>query len=130
MAPTVEMVRLLASLHGPGGKPFLSAHIIREMLAPPQPPLQRRKNGAWFGLGWDVVQPGRGGKSYAKNGGMAGVRSFIGHMAGNIDWAIVFNGGADVEGEKGTGADAYKTITELADGITSWPSGDLFPRFQ
>jgi CubicO group peptidase (beta-lactamase class C family) len=129
MAPSVELVRLLAALHGPPGKGFLSPHIVREMLAPPQPPLRRRPNGAWFGLGWDIVQDTPNGKSYAKNGGMAGVRSFIGHTAGNIDWAVVFNGGTDVQGEPSTDADAYKTITGLADGIADWPTGDLFPRF-
>lgn len=129
MAPTVELVRLLVGLQGAHGKALLSPAIFREMLAPPRPPLKRRPNGGWFGLGWDIVQPAPNGRSYAKNGGMGGVRSFIGHMAGNIDWAVVFNGGADVAGEIGTDADAYKTITGLASGITSWPDGDLFPRF-
>ncbi len=130
MAPTVELVRLLAALDGRRGAALLSPPSLREMLAPPRPPLKRRANGAWFGLGWDVVQETQKGKIYAKNGGMGGVRSFIGHMAGNIDWAVVFNGGADASGEPGTDADAYKTITGLAAQITTWPRGDLFPRFE
>ncbi len=99
------------------------------MLAPPPPPLKPRPNGAWFGLGWDVVHQTPHGPSYAKDGGIAGVRSYIGHMPGNIDWAVVFNGGRNVPGQPGRDANAAKHLQEGIRQTQRWPETDYFPDF-
>jgi hypothetical protein len=49
-------------------------------------------------------------------------------MAGNIDWAVVLNGGRTEHGHLGLLDDAFKTITELPGRVDAWPKGDLFPR--
>jgi hypothetical protein len=54
--------------------------------------------------------------------------SFIRHMAGNIDWAVVINGSRTEPGQLGQIDDAFKTITELPGQVDAWPKGDLFPR--
>lgn len=127
IASSVEMVRFLAALDG--ARPFLSEAVQREMLAPPPPPLKQRPNGAWFGLGWDVVHQTPHGPSYAKDGGIAGVRSYIGHMPGNVDWAVVFNGGRNVPGQPGQDANAAKHLQEGIRQTQRWPETDFFPNF-
>ncbi|HEY2881512.1 MAG TPA: serine hydrolase domain-containing protein [Pirellulales bacterium] len=53
----VALARFLTAIDGTRtGKPFLSAKLMAEMLAQPEPPLAVRKNGSWFGLGWDSVR--------------------------------------------------------------------------
>jgi len=64
------------------------------------------------------------------NGGIDGVRSFIGHLPGNIDWAVVFNRGRKVPGQPGEDSAAFKMITDAAGRIDNWPRGDLFPRLE
>lgn len=131
IASSVDMVRFLAVLDGGrgNGRPFLSDAIQREMLAPPPPPLKKRANGAWFGLGWDVVRETPHGPSYAKDGGIAGVRTFIGHMPGNVDWAVLFNGGRNVPGFPGQAADAAKHLQDAIRQTDRWPDGDFFANF-
>ena len=124
IASTVDLVRFLAAING-----FLSPNAMREMLRPPEPPLKPRSNGTWFGLGWDGVRESRQGPSYSKNGGMAGVRSVIGHLPGNVDWAVAFNGGRDIPGQMGVDAQALQLITKEIRQTVDWPNVDHFPSF-
>lgn len=130
IASTVDMVRFLTALDGSRGKPFLSPEMTEAMLAEPPPPIEPRKNGTHFGLGWDTVRATPGGTLYAKNGGLAGVRAVIGHMPGDVDWAVAFNGGANVPDAPGEDADAQARIQAAIKRTTDWPEVDLFPRFR
>lgn len=129
IASTIDMTRFLSGIDGAGERPpFLSPEIRREMLAPPPPPLKPRANGSWFGLGWDTVRETPRGPLYAKDGGIDGVRSFIGHMpANNVDWAVVFNGGHNVQGEPGQDAHAFQEIRDAIRKVAEWPRGEPFP---
>lgn len=131
IASTVDMVRFLSALDGsPNGRPFLSPEIQQQMLAPPEPPLKRRGNGAWFGLGWDVVREMPRGPLYAKNGSLPGVKSFIGHMPNGVDWAVVFNGGRDAQGEPNQDQDAFRQIVDAIRQVPRWPEGIPFSEHQ
>ena len=123
IASTVDLVRFLTAINGH----FLSREIVEEMLRPPDPPLKHR--GSWYGLGWDNVRETPHGPSYMKNGGMSGVRAAIGHLPGNVDWAVAFNGGRDVKGHIDVDAEATKRIHEAVEQTTDWPEGDRFPEF-
>ncbi len=126
---TVEIVRLLASLDGSRGRPFLSPEIRREMLAPPPPPLKKRANGTWFGLGWDAVRQSPEGPGYLKNGAIVGVRAEIGRHPGGIDFALAFNGGQAVPDVPQGLPSAVKALEATIEGIRRWPEVDLFPEF-
>ncbi len=125
----VELIRFLSALDGTRRPPFLEPAMMRQMLAPPPPPVEPRKNGSHFGLGWDTVRTTPKGPSYAKNGRLEGIRSFIGHMPGNVDWAVLFNGGHDPENGPDEDADAGDKITRAIRSTNNWPDGDLFERF-
>ena len=52
----------------------------------PPPPLQPRKDGSHFGLGWDTVLPTSAGVRYGKNGGVAGISTYVEHDPIGVDW--------------------------------------------
>lgn len=126
IASSIDLVRFLSALSGARGRRFLSPEITDAMLARPDPPLQPRANGSWFGLGWDVVRQSPRGPLYAKNGGMPGVRTFIGHAPDGVDWAVLFNGGRNAEGAPDEDSDAFRQIQQAIRQTTAWPELDLF----
>jgi CubicO group peptidase (beta-lactamase class C family) len=128
IASSVDMVRFLTALDGTRGRKFLSEPIIDAMLAPPPPPVRPRKNGTHFGLGWDTVRIMPAGVLYAKNGGLPGVRAVIGHMPGDVDWAVVFNGGSHSPDAPGEDEDAQVQLQGAIRRTNQWPEVDLFPR--
>jgi len=110
----VALSRFLTATDGSRtGKTFFNAATMQQMLARPEPPLMIRKNGAWFGLGWDAVRvmpswpfdktpsgavSGRADEheienlAYGKDGGLPGISTWIQHLPGDIDWVVLFNG--------------------------------------
>ncbi len=68
--------------------------IAKKMFRPPIPPLEPRSNGAYYGLGWDLVyHDPSGGLVYGKNGGFDGAYCWMEHDANGADFALLFNGG-------------------------------------
>jgi CubicO group peptidase (beta-lactamase class C family) len=166
----VALARFLTAIDGTRtGKTFLDAATMQQMLARPEPPLTIRKNGGWFGLGWDTVRelpnwpfhdepinasPEKNGAatvrerdrdianlSYSKNGGLAGISTWIQHLPGGIDWVILFNSSKatakpeeterPVEAPQGNALqDAQKEVVEVLQKITEWPRGDLFEKYR
>jgi hypothetical protein len=84
-----------------------------------------RQDGSHFGLGWDTVTPGPRGVAYSKNGGLPGLRAFVGRMPGEVDWAFV---ATDVSNDKGENADAARAIREEIERTPAWPDVDYFQR--
>ncbi|MDZ4830806.1 MAG: hypothetical protein SGJ09_11495, partial [Phycisphaerae bacterium] len=75
-----DLVQFLTALDGTRtGTPFLSAALMAEMTKP-SPTVPSRANGTYFGLGWDVVEPKAGGFRYGKDGGIAGISTWIEHL--------------------------------------------------
>jgi N-acyl-D-amino-acid deacylase len=92
IASAPDLVRLLSCIDGSRPPALLTPATYQLMLAPPQPPLQIRSNGCWFGLGWDRVEPTPYGLTYGKNGGLTGTHTYLQHLAIGFDIAILFNG--------------------------------------
>lgn len=101
-ASAANLVTFIAHVAGSTGKPFLSEELTAEMLALP-PGIQAGPKGGHVGLGWDTVQQFPGGYRFSKNGGKAGVHTWLEHLASGIDWAVMFNTdppeGVDLLGE-------------------------------
>jgi CubicO group peptidase (beta-lactamase class C family) len=127
----IELAEFLCAVDGSRGPKFLSEQMTVEMLAAPKPPLKVRPGGGYFGLGWDTVMAGPGGYSYSKNGGLPGIRSFFGHTADGVNWAVVFNGAeTKTKGEPDLDAYAARRVREAIAETKTWPAGDFFNIFK
>ena len=127
-ASSIDMVKFLTAIDGTRTKPFLSAKSFAAMIAPVPPPVPVRQNGSTFGLGWDTAQRTDGGVHFAKNGGVAGVHTFIEHLPDNIDLVFFFNGTGIDQKPKIMGA-ATQEIHKAVANVRNWPQIDLFSQY-
>jgi N-acyl-D-amino-acid deacylase len=127
LASAPDMARFLTALDGSRGKPFLSEKMTRAMLAPPPPPLGPRKDGSYFGLGWDRVRRTEDGFGYAKNGGLRGVSTWIEHLPGGVNWVLLVNTSVK-HSEAPMMATFEKEIRRAIAETRRWPEIDLFRR--
>jgi CubicO group peptidase (beta-lactamase class C family) len=138
IASAPDLARFLTALDGSRGKPFLSARMRAQMLAPPPPPY--RKNGKrpgatdpHVGLGWDLARKVGTAWRYNKNGGRPGVLAWIEHLPGGVSWVVLFNTSPPKEGESGVKghplATARDKIPLAIRNVKVWPKRDLFPDY-
>jgi N-acyl-D-amino-acid deacylase len=125
LASAPDMARFLTALDGSRGEPFLSEDMTRTMLTPPPPPLKPRKDGSYFGLGWDRVRRTEDGFGYAKNGGLHGVSTWIEHLPGGVDWVLLVNTGVE-HSEVPMMATFEKEVRRAIAEVKEWPEIDLF----
>jgi CubicO group peptidase (beta-lactamase class C family) len=127
----VDLATFLCAVDGSRGKRFLSDEMTKDMLTTPKPPLKVRPAGGYFGLGWDTVLPGTTGFSYSKNGGLPGIRSFIGHIDSGVNWAVVFNGDETrPKGEPDLDTYAIRHVRRMVAETKAWPDNDFFKFFK
>ncbi len=130
-ASAVEMARFLTAMDGSRGEAFLSEAMMKQMLAAPPAPQKPRRNGSYFGLGWDTVRPGAKGFEYGKNGGLPGICTYIEHMPGGVDWVVLFNSRqAKESGETPLLGDTQKAVRRAIEEVKQWPSVDLFSEYR
>ena len=127
---TVDAMRFVTSLDGSRGARVLSQRAYREMLAP-LPSLGKKANERHNGLGWDVVERSRGGVLYSKNGGVAGIATWIEHLPNGVCWAVFFNGNLKDDDEdktprKPARKKPWSVLRESIEKIDNWPAHDLF----
>jgi CubicO group peptidase (beta-lactamase class C family) len=131
LATPTDLMRFLTAVDGSRGRPILSPRLKTLMLAVPPPPIKPNAQGRHVGLGWDAVQRTPEGVRYSKNGGKAGVRAWLEHLPGGIDWAFQFNTGEQANPDAKTPAaltEAARRIAEAAESVKRWPDIDLFGR--
>ncbi len=107
-----DMVKILSAYNA--GK-IVSQASVAAMLAPPQPPLQARKDGSAFGLGWDVVARESGGIYYGKNGGLDGAHTWIEHRPDGVVVAVFYNGGNGIAAHRPGLEPIEKILDRLAE---------------
>ncbi len=130
LATPSDMVKLMAALDGMRGRPLLSKPTRRLMLEPPPPPVRPNERGAYVGLGWDVVQRDPNGFRYGKDGGKAGVRAWLEHLPGGVDWCLMFNTTPGGRNGQDKPPDRFRPcvnrVREALEATRDWPARDLF----
>ncbi len=131
-ASAVDLARMLTALDGSrGGKPFLRADLVQEMVSPPPPPQQPRPDGSYFGLGWDNVAKLPAGYGYGKSGCWPGVRAMIKHRVDGINTVILSNAVVQLDPlDMRVAGDAIREAQEALARIKEWPKVDLFEEFR
>ncbi len=128
---TVDAMRFLTSLDGSRGARVLSPQAYQQMLEP-LPSLGKQANQRHNGLGWDIVQRYPEGVRFSKNGGIAGISTWMEHLPNGVCWALFFNGnpkGVEEEEErprKSAHKKPWPLIREAIESIADWPDHDLF----
>jgi N-acyl-D-amino-acid deacylase len=127
-ASAVDVLRFMTALDGSRGRPLLSNEAYAAMLSP-LPAFRTRPR--YNGLGWDSVERRDGQYFYEKNGGIAGISTYVEHQPDGVNFVILFN--ASPGGKKGpdhTAAGAWrKSIIEAIRNIQDWPRTDFFDKF-
>lgn len=128
---TEEAVRFLCSLDGSHGARSLSLRTYQQMMMP-LPSLGKKGDERHTGLGWDIVQHSPDGILFSKNGGEAGIATWMEHLPNGVCWAAFFNGtfkdagDAEQQPRKSTGRRPWPQIRETIGKIEQWPAHDLF----
>lgn len=121
MASSVDMVKVLTAIDGTRCQPPISPAAYQAMLAPLPPPMVNRPNGSHYGLGLDAVKVTQKGVFYTKNGGKPGAHTQIEHLPNNVDYAVMFNGGADQNGARANPLDTVlPQLRQTLSNITEW----------
>jgi N-acyl-D-amino-acid deacylase len=124
---TVDAMRFMTSLDGTRGERVLSKRAYQQMLAP-LPSLGKKPNERHNGLGWDIVERSQLGVLYSKNGGVAGIATWMEHLPSGVSWAVFFNGNLKGEGDAGKQAvkKPWPLLRAAIKKVEQWPEHDLF----
>lgn len=138
-ANCVDMAKLLTAIDGSRtGTPWLPPELMQAMVTPaPGIPPVGGQDGApqhWMGLGWDQVEkfpptaPGGPERySWGKDGGLAGIQTWIQHLGDGVNFVLMFNSSAPHGGDVPGGLALIRPkVIEFIRSVRSWPQGDLF----
>jgi N-acyl-D-amino-acid deacylase len=129
-ASVVDLMRFLTNIDKSRGQSVLNKKMRDVMREPPWAPVKKRKNGTWFGLGWDIVDEKEDKFSYYKEGSYQGMRTFMKRLHNGINWALMYN--ASMEFDPVDTRMVTKTVDEvqeLVDRIDTYPDIDLFDEY-
>jgi N-acyl-D-amino-acid deacylase len=136
-ANCVDMALMMTAIDGSRtGRPWLSPALMQAMVTP-APGIVPASPEHWMGLGWDQVerapaaQPGgTEGFSWAKDGGLAGIQTWVQHLPGGTNFVLLFNSSVP-HGQETPGALGLvrPRVLEFIRGMKAWPVGDLFAEF-
>jgi N-acyl-D-amino-acid deacylase len=129
VASSIEVMRFMTALDGGRGTPLISKRSYRQMLLPPGPPYESKQRDRHPGLGWDAVRKqGADAFVYHKNGGIAGIATYMEHLPGGVDWCILINASPGSSTDK---AESWRApVIKAVAATNKWPSVDLFSNFR
>lgn len=132
LSSAVDLLRFSAALDDPAHSPLLKPGTIREMYAPPPPPVGRKPDGSpaerFYSCGWDVRLNGPKGRTeYTHNGSLPGTFTLLMRRSDGLSWAVLFNQRSN--DPKLSDLAISSALHRAADGITDWPEGDLFSKW-
>ncbi len=126
----IDMARFMTNLDGSRGQAVLGEKLRQEMLEPPASPVPTRKNGTWFGLGWDtVLVKGRLYSCY-KDGSFQGMRTYMKHLPEGVNWALLYNASMEFDPQDTQiAAGTVQEVRKLVEEFDKYPDIDLFNEF-
>ncbi len=129
IASAVDLARFAAALDDPAHSRLLKPDTLREMYAPPAPPVSRKLDGsladAFYGCGW-MVRPhdGSGRANYWHSGSLPGTNTLLVRRWDGLSWAVLFNQRSEDSILPDTAIDP--ALHRAAAAVKEWPTEDLF----
>jgi CubicO group peptidase (beta-lactamase class C family) len=85
-------------------------------------------DGSYYGLGWQVrPTTGGNGRNTWHTGSLPGTYTLLVRTYSGLSWAAVFNRRDDASGR--SYGDIDQAMWTAANGVTAWPTHDLFPQY-
>jgi len=130
IASVVDLVRFLTNIDNSRGKSVLNRKSRDLMREPPAPPIKRRDNGTYFGLGWDIAGETAEKFGYYKEGSYQGMRTFMKRLGSGINWALVYNSSMEFDPvDRRMVSGTAEEVQQLIDSFDVYPNIDLFEEF-
>jgi N-acyl-D-amino-acid deacylase len=128
-----DMVRLASAFDDPSKCQLLKEETISAMWARPDGAPGRTANGrpksVYYGCGWNVRPIDEGNRVNAWHFGiLSGVSTLLVRRNDGFTWALLFNGDYLQDGKTEAAWDIAEAIHPVVDGITKWPTDDLFEK--
>jgi CubicO group peptidase (beta-lactamase class C family) len=94
-----------------------------------KPEIGVNSDGWYYGLGWQVrpVTTGGTGRNTWHTGSMPGTFTIVVRTYNGMSWAALFNRRDDASGKSYGDIDA--ALWTAANGVKTWPTNDLFPKY-
>jgi N-acyl-D-amino-acid deacylase len=132
LASAVELARFAAMLDVPPEPPILNAASLKELYAPPPPPVSCDANGklnaSFYACGWNVRPVGRDGKANIwHNGSLPGTATLLVRRWDGLTWAVLFNQRSNDKALPDGAIDG--AMHAALDAVKEWSKRDLFPLY-
>ena len=131
VSSTVDLLRFLGGIDGRADRPdILSAATISEMTVKGASPGWTCADGSscYYALGWRI-KPTLGEPIWVHDGALHGSTSFIVRSSNNVSYVALFNSGS-ASPPAGFYPALEALLSALLQGVTSFPTHDLFPSFK
>jgi len=125
IASAPDLVRWAKMFDAPGT--VLNSASLAKVWATPETGID--PNGWYYGLGWQVrpVTTGGTGRNTWHTGSLPGTSTLLVRTYHGMSWAVLFNRRDDPSGK--SYGDIDPAMWTAANGVTSWPTHDLFPQY-
>ncbi len=125
LASAIDYLRFITALDGRRGPPLLRPETVRQMVARPAPPVSVGTD-TYYGLGWSI-RPVGDDANWWHTGALDGTSTIAVRAAGGLAWVALFNSWPKDRDAWADELDAQ--LWQAVDGVTEWPSHDLFDQF-
>jgi len=122
LATAMDLTRF-ASIYD-GGTSVLNAASISRAFAKPETGINA--NGYYYGCGW-LVRPVTGGLNTWHDGSLSGTSTLMVRRFDGLSWAVLFD--QRQEGSAPSYDDIDGLLHKAANGVTTWPTGDLYSKY-
>jgi N-acyl-D-amino-acid deacylase len=125
IASTIDLLRFATAVDGRSTRPdVLTAASIGLMTAKPTSPLWDG-SALHYGLGW-LVRPAEG--NWWHDGSLPGTASILVRTGSGLSWVALFNA-RDMMANSNFQAEIDGAMWQAVNGVTAWPTHDLFTSF-
>jgi hypothetical protein len=92
-----------------------------------EPELGVNPNGWYYGCGWQVRPVSGGGRNTWHTGGLSGTSTIVVRRSDGVSFSALFNQRDDPSGKSYGEIDPL--LNKAANGVTTWPTTDLYSRY-